>query len=135
MGDDRRRRAEDRVAARVVAVVVRVDQVARRAGLGAGLLREVVERALDLLAEHGAAYDLNLRVFRQLQRTITGWPGGKPPQAKQSGDIDWPGDEIFPKRVLVFSPHPDDDVISMGGTLKIMGSLLWHSISGFQLTR
>jgi glucosamine-6-phosphate deaminase len=71
----------------------------------------------DLLAEHGPAYDINLRVFRQLQRTITGWPGGKPRSAKQSGDISRPGDEIFPKRVLVFSPHPDDDVISMGGTL------------------
>jgi glucosamine-6-phosphate deaminase len=71
----------------------------------------------DLLADHGPAYDINLRVFRQMQRTITGWPGGKPPQAKQAGDVDRPGDTVFPKRVIVFSPHPDDDVISMGGTL------------------
>jgi glucosamine-6-phosphate deaminase len=71
----------------------------------------------DLLAEHGPAYDINLRVFRHLQATITGWPGGKPPAAKKSGDIDRPGDATFPKRVLIFSPHPDDDVISMGGTL------------------
>lgn len=71
----------------------------------------------DLLAERGAAYDINLEVFRDLQRTITGWPGGKPQAAKQPGDIPRDIDRIYPKRVLVFSPHPDDDVISMGGTL------------------
>ena len=71
----------------------------------------------DLLAGRGKAYDLNISVFRQLQRSITGWPGGKPKSRKQAGDIDRPGDEVFPKRVLIFSPHPDDDVISMGGTL------------------
>ena len=59
-----------------------------------------------LLASRGDAYDLNIEVFRALNRTITGWPGGKPGKA---------GEE-FPKRVVVFSPHPDDDVISMGGT-------------------
>ena len=61
----------------------------------------------DLLAEHGSAYEINLRVFRHLQSTITGWPAGKPDQ---------PG-VVFPKRIILFSPHPDDDVISMGGTL------------------
>lgn len=71
----------------------------------------------DLLAVSGSAYDLNLRVFRTLQGTITGWPGGKPDHAKQPGDRPQPGDHIYPKRVLIFSPHPDDDVISMGGTL------------------
>ena len=71
----------------------------------------------DLLATSGSAYDLNLKVFRGLQATITGWPGGKPSQHKQSGDRPRPNDHIFPKRVLIFSPHPDDDVISMGGTL------------------
>jgi len=71
----------------------------------------------DLLAEHGPAYEINLRVFRELQATVTGWPGGKPPSAKRPGDVDRPRDSLFPKRVLVFSPHPDDDVISMGGTL------------------
>ena len=55
---------------------------------------------------HGGAYEINIGVFRELQKTITGWPGGKP---------EIPG-EVFPKRVVVFSPHPDDDVISMGGT-------------------
>ena len=71
----------------------------------------------DLLAEKGPAYNINLAVFRHLQSTITGWPGGKPEHAKQPGDRDRPFDAIYPKRVLIFSPHPDDDVISMGGTL------------------
>ena len=71
----------------------------------------------DLLAIHGRAHQINLQVFRDLQETITGWPGGKPAAHKQRGDIDRPRDRVFPKRVLVFSPHPDDDVISMGGTL------------------
>ncbi|MBB3209898.1 glucosamine-6-phosphate deaminase [Rhodopirellula rubra] len=71
----------------------------------------------DLLAAHGSAYDINLRVFRHLQSTITGWPGGKPDHAKQAGDRPGNRDDIFPKRILLFSPHPDDDVISMGGTL------------------
>jgi glucosamine-6-phosphate deaminase len=71
----------------------------------------------DLLAEHGSAYDINLDIFRTMQETITGWPGGKPEEAKRPGDIRRATDRIFPKRVLVFSPHPDDDVISMGGTL------------------
>ena len=70
-----------------------------------------------LLAGHGPAYAINLLVFRGLQMDVTGWPGGKPPVRKQPGDVDRPGDDIYPKRVLVFSPHPDDDVISMGGTL------------------
>ncbi len=71
----------------------------------------------ELMAEHGPAYNINVEVFRAIQRTITGWPGGKPPQAKKPGDATRAHDEVFPKRVLVFSPHPDDDVISMGGTL------------------
>lgn len=71
----------------------------------------------DLLADHGPAYDINIQVFRQMQRTITGWPGGKPAELRQPGDITSDRDRIVPKRVLIFSPHPDDDVISMGGTL------------------
>lgn len=62
----------------------------------------------ELLAHGGSAYALNLRVFKTLQNTITGWPGGRP-EAGQTMPR--------PKRVVVFSPHPDDDVISMGGTL------------------
>ncbi|MEO1238004.1 MAG: PIG-L family deacetylase, partial [Planctomycetota bacterium] len=61
--------------------------------------------------------DINLQVFRQLQATINGWPGGKPPERRQPGDRRQAHDDIFPKRVICFSPHPDDDVISMGGTL------------------
>ena len=60
------------------------------------------------------AYNINIEVFTHLQRTITGWPGGKP------GVDDTTRPETsspFPKKVLIFSPHPDDDVISMGGTL------------------
>jgi glucosamine-6-phosphate deaminase len=71
----------------------------------------------ELLASQGPAYTTNLEVFRDLQETITGWPGGKPAKLKRPGDISRPTDRIYPKRVVVFSPHPDDDVISMGGTL------------------
>ncbi|MBH8558498.1 glucosamine-6-phosphate deaminase [Hymenobacter negativus] len=68
----------------------------------------------ELLAQSGPAYDINIRVFNELQHTITGWPGGKP----NADDTYRPERaEPFPKRVLIFSPHPDDDVISMGGTL------------------
>ena len=68
----------------------------------------------DLLTEIGSAYDINIRIFNELQRTITGWPGGKP----NADDSNRPERKDPPhKRVLIFSPHPDDDVISMGGTL------------------
>lgn len=68
----------------------------------------------DLLTKYGPAYDINLKVFNELQHTITGWPGGKP----NAEDIDRPERaEPYPKRAIIFSPHPDDDVISMGGTL------------------
>ncbi len=71
----------------------------------------------DLAAGHDSAYDVNVNVFRAMQETINGWPGGKPADQKRPGDIARAGDAIFPKRILIFSPHPDDDVISMGGTL------------------
>jgi glucosamine-6-phosphate deaminase len=68
----------------------------------------------ELVTEHGPAYNINIRVFNMLQHTITGWPGGKP----NADDSQRPERaEPFPKRALIFSPHPDDDVISMGGTL------------------
>lgn len=71
----------------------------------------------DMLSTRGGAYDINIEVFRSLQNTITGWPGGKPAdKAERHGRISVPGHEVFPKRVVLFSPHPDDDVISMGGT-------------------
>ncbi|WP_372753446.1 glucosamine-6-phosphate deaminase [Mariniflexile sp.] len=66
-----------------------------------------------LLTEEGTAYDLNIKMFNKLQHTITGWPGGKP----NADDSNRPERADIPKkRVLIFSPHPDDDVISMGGT-------------------
>ncbi|WP_282015694.1 glucosamine-6-phosphate deaminase [Marinifilum flexuosum] len=69
----------------------------------------------ELLAWYGSAYEVNIKVFNDLQHTITGWPGGKP----NADDSNRPERaEPAQKKVLVFSPHPDDDVISMGGTLK-----------------
>jgi len=71
----------------------------------------------ELVADRGDVEALNRDVFRALQAVITGWPGGKPPHLRRPGDIPRADDDIHPKRVLVLSPHPDDDVISMGGTL------------------
>lgn len=69
----------------------------------------------ELLSLYGSAYDVNISIFNDLQRTITGWPGGKP----NADDSNRPERALpYPKRVLVFSPHPDDDVISMGGTFQ-----------------
>src|SRR4029078_6466736 len=75
----------------------------------------------ELIASRGGAYDINIEVFRSLQMTITGWPGGNPNAKDQADGLDFPtfhhrNAEVFPKRVVLFSPHPDDDVISMGGT-------------------
>lgn len=69
----------------------------------------------ELLALYGSAYNVNIKIFNDLQHTITGWPGGKP-----NADDTYRPERAnpYPKRVIVFSPHPDDDVISMGGTLK-----------------
>lgn len=67
----------------------------------------------NLLVEGGSAYDLNINMFNKLQHTITGWPGGKP-NADDSSRPERATPEK--KRVIIFSPHPDDDVISMGGT-------------------
>ncbi len=68
----------------------------------------------ELVSQFGPANKINIRVFNDLQHTITGWPGGKP----NADDSTRPERaNPFPKRVVVFSPHPDDDVISMGGTL------------------
>jgi glucosamine-6-phosphate deaminase len=67
----------------------------------------------DVITEYGSAYQVNIKIFNQLQHTITGWPGGKP----NADDSNRPERaKPFPKRVVIFSPHPDDDVISMGGT-------------------
>jgi glucosamine-6-phosphate deaminase len=67
----------------------------------------------ELTVEHASSYSLNIRIFNRLQHTITGWPGGKP----HADDAHRP-ERAKPakKRIVIFSPHPDDDVISMGGT-------------------
>ncbi|MFI3239294.1 MAG: PIG-L family deacetylase [Bacteroidales bacterium] len=69
----------------------------------------------ELVALYGSAYNVNIKVFNELQHTITGWPGGKP-----DADDTYRPERAnpYPKRVIIFSPHPDDDVISMGGTFK-----------------
>src|SRR3984957_11118851 len=67
----------------------------------------------DLLVDKGDAYEINLQVFFLLRDSITGWPGGKPGANLPTH----PERSIpFPKKCLIFSPHPDDDIISMGGT-------------------
>src|SRR5690606_3165932 len=67
----------------------------------------------SLITEKGSSYQLNIDMFNKLQHTITGWPGGKP-NADDSNRPERKSPEK--KRVIIFSPHPDDDVISMGGT-------------------
>ena len=69
----------------------------------------------ELLALFGSAYNVNIKIFNDLQHTITGWPGGKP-----NADDTYRPERAkpYPKRVVVFSPHPDDDAISMGGTIR-----------------
>ncbi len=67
----------------------------------------------DLIVQYGSAYELNIEEFNGIRDTITGWPGGKPGAQLPSHP-----ERSVPqhKRVLIFSPHPDDDIISMGGT-------------------
>ena len=66
-----------------------------------------------LITRFISAYNCNIKVFNDLQHTITGWPGGKP----NADDTNRPERaKPYPKDILIFSPHPDDDVISMGGT-------------------
>ncbi|MEO6135608.1 MAG: glucosamine-6-phosphate deaminase [Ginsengibacter sp.] len=67
----------------------------------------------DLLVEKGDAYEINLTVFYMLRDSITGWPGGKPNSTIPNHPE---RSEPFPKKSMIFSPHPDDDIISMGGT-------------------
>src|SRR5690606_19798897 len=69
----------------------------------------------DLLVEKGDVYEINLQVFYMLRDSITGWPGGKPnSDIPQHPERSTP----YPKKVVIFSPHPDDDIISMGGTFQ-----------------
>lgn len=67
----------------------------------------------ELLSLYGAYDAINIKVFNDLQHTITGWPGGKPDADDSTRPVK---SSPFPKKVLIFSPHPDDDIISMGGT-------------------
>jgi glucosamine-6-phosphate deaminase len=89
----------------------------------------------DLLSQGGNAYEINLRVFRQLQNTITGWPGGKPDAVEQPRPLHNPSAAVFPKRIVVFSPHPGDGVRSIGGTITRLAQQghalhLAHQVSG-----
>ena len=67
----------------------------------------------ELLEQHGSYDQINIKVFNDFQHTISGWPGGKPNADDSTRPVP---STPFPKRVVIFSPHPDDDVISMGGT-------------------
>jgi glucosamine-6-phosphate deaminase len=108
----------------LVEKIVWTDRLTRKAVLGLALdLKkpilmltdaDYIENGMsDLLADSGPAYDINIKIFNKLQNTITGWPGGKP----NADDSNRPERaEPSRKRVLIFSPHPDDDIISMGGT-------------------
>jgi glucosamine-6-phosphate deaminase len=67
-----------------------------------------------MVVNHGPAYEINLKVFNMLQKSITGWPGGKP----DADDSQRPERaKPYPKKALVFSPHPADDMLAMGGTI------------------
>ncbi len=69
----------------------------------------------ELITVFGSGYDVNIKTFNDLQHTITGWPGGKP----NADDTYRPERATpYPKRVIVFSPHPDDAIVSMGGTIR-----------------
>jgi len=78
-------------------------------------LRDYIQNHLSELAANQSTHDLNIEIFNRVQRTITGWPGGKP-----NSDDTYRPERAKPekKKVIIFSPHPDDDVISMGGTFQ-----------------
>lgn len=75
--------------------------------------RDYNDNGMSELLIDRTAYDVNIAMFNYFQHTITGWPGGKP-----NADDSQRPERALPakKRVIIFSPHPDDDVISMGGT-------------------
>ena len=76
--------------------------------------KDYLEHSLGELLDRRGPYDkINIDVFNALQHTITGWPGGKPDADDSQRPV---SAKPYPKKVLIFSPHPDDDVISMGGT-------------------
>ena len=77
--------------------------------------QDYIENSLGEMLEaiQKSYHAINIEVFNDLQHTITGWPGGKPNADDSTRPVP---SKPFPKRVIIFSPHPDDDVISMGGT-------------------
>ena len=76
--------------------------------------QDYLQNGLGELLEKFGSYDkINIEVFNELQHTITGWPGGKPNADDSTRPVP---SSPYPKKVVIFSPHPDDDVISMGGT-------------------
>ncbi len=76
--------------------------------------QDYIKNSLSDLLERVDTYDqVNIRVFNDVQHIISGWPGGKPNADDSTRPVP---STPFPKRVIIFSPHPDDDVISMGGT-------------------
>ena len=76
--------------------------------------QDYIKNSLSDLLERVDTYDkINIRVFNEIQHIISGWPGGKPNADDSTRPVP---STPFPKRVIIFSPHPDDDVISMGGT-------------------
>lgn len=99
------------------AAVIDVAESARKPLLALTVADYQARGLNELLDHHGPADRLNLETFRQLTARITGWPGGKPPDRRRPGDIADPSDQMHPKTVLVFSPHPDDDAISLGGII------------------
>ena len=76
--------------------------------------QDYIKNSLSDLLDRVDTYDqINIRVFNDVQHIISGWPGGKPNADDSTRPVP---STPFPKRVIIFSPHPDDDVISMGGT-------------------
>lgn len=92
--------------------------------------RDYMEHGMgDIILDQDSAYNINIRVFKQLQRSITGWPGGK-----ANVDDKYRPERADPpqKRILIFSPHPDDDVISMGGTFQRLVDQSHHVHTAYQ---
>ncbi len=101
----------------MVAAAIDVAEQSKKPLLSLGPDDYVARGLGELLDSCGPSDQINLNTFRHLTSRITGWPGGKPADRRRPGDIPQPDDGIHPKTILVFSPHPDDDVIGMGGTI------------------
>ncbi|MEZ4987122.1 MAG: PIG-L family deacetylase [Saprospiraceae bacterium] len=97
----------------VIQAVIWLSQQAEKRFCALQIVITTEHQLSDLIIEYASSYELNIKVHNRLQDTITGWPGGKP-----GTDDSRRPERAKPakKRVIIFSPHPDDDVISMGGT-------------------